>query len=528
MRFLLGATVIVDEAGMLATPKLASVAELADRHRWRVVLVGDVRQLPAVGRGGMFTHLCALTQPVELEGIHRFHQPWERAASLRLRAGDPHVLDDYHHHQRLHAGNREQMVSEVLDHWHRHRRDGQSVVMLAPGNDTVDELNWRAQHARIRAGELDPQRTGRGAAGIGLHVGDMVVTRENNRELRTDRGVMIRNRATWTITGIAPGGITVHGTDGTITLPGDYTRRAVELGYAQTIHGAQGRTVDHSLLLADTPLEGRGLYVAMTRGRTSNHVYIAPEQNQDPREVLERAVAADWADRPALDTHIELHRPQPQPRHVDSRLGRLEPLAPRQLVAIWQDRQQLAQLGIDRHQEALHNAERALAVEQHRARSLHHDVARIQHKLVATTGTRAELPRLGHRRQRVALDHHIDQLHGQLNQTRAALQTSVASLPRIEAAVHDERTWFQEHEHVPGRITELDRTLRLDAHARAHQAIAIDPANHDRLGRDRTALELGLSLQLRTISQTMAPVQPPTPQRSRSPRLEGPELGLGL
>jgi hypothetical protein len=128
----------------------------------------------------------------------------------------------------------------------------------------------------------------------------------------------------------------------------------------------------------------------------------------------------------------------------------------------------------------------------------------------------------------VALDHRIDQLHAQLNHTRAALDTSVASLPRIEAGVHDERSWLQEHQHVPRRTTELDRTLRLDAHARAQQAIAIDPANRDRLGRDRTALELGLSLQLRTINQTMTPMQPRTPQRSISPRLEGPELGLGL
>jgi len=91
-------------------------------------------------------------------------------------------------------------------------------------------------------------------------------------------------------------------------------------------------------------------------------------------------------------------------------------------------------------------------------------------------------------------DHHIDQLHAQLNHTRAALDTGVASLPRIEAGFHDERSWLQEHEHVPGGITELDRTLPLDAQARAQQAIAVDPAAPDRLGGDRTALELGLSL----------------------------------
>ena len=46
-----GATVIVDEAGMVGTSALARLVALADRHHWRIVLIGDHRQLQAVGRG---------------------------------------------------------------------------------------------------------------------------------------------------------------------------------------------------------------------------------------------------------------------------------------------------------------------------------------------------------------------------------------------------------------------------------------------------------------------------------------------
>ena len=49
-----GTTVIVDEAGMLPTAKLAELADLADVKGWRVALVGDPLQFSAVGRGGMF------------------------------------------------------------------------------------------------------------------------------------------------------------------------------------------------------------------------------------------------------------------------------------------------------------------------------------------------------------------------------------------------------------------------------------------------------------------------------------------
>ena len=48
----LGATLIVDEASMLGTSSLARLVGLAQQERWRLVLVGDPRQLQAVGRGG--------------------------------------------------------------------------------------------------------------------------------------------------------------------------------------------------------------------------------------------------------------------------------------------------------------------------------------------------------------------------------------------------------------------------------------------------------------------------------------------
>ncbi len=77
-----GTTVLVDEAGTAATPKLAELARLADSHDWRIVLVGDPRQFSAVGRGGMFAHLVDAYGAIELDQVHRFRNHWERTASL--------------------------------------------------------------------------------------------------------------------------------------------------------------------------------------------------------------------------------------------------------------------------------------------------------------------------------------------------------------------------------------------------------------------------------------------------------------
>ncbi|MEJ7721841.1 MAG: AAA family ATPase [Ilumatobacteraceae bacterium] len=90
-----GSTVLVDEAGMIGTGSLHRLVTLAEHHQWRLVLVGDPRQLQAVGRGGMFHQLCRTGPVHELQRIHRFTAPWEAAASLQpacRRPGRPRRL----------------------------------------------------------------------------------------------------------------------------------------------------------------------------------------------------------------------------------------------------------------------------------------------------------------------------------------------------------------------------------------------------------------------------------------------------
>jgi conjugative relaxase-like TrwC/TraI family protein len=302
-----GTTVIVDEAATAATPRLAELARLADRHHWRIVLVGDPRQFSAVGRGGMFTHLVDTLGALELGRIHRFHQPWERHASLRLRRGDPAALLDYEKRGRLHGGTQQQMETDIIAAWHQARSRGKTVVLMANTTDTVARLNHLAQHTRLAADELDPTGPRLDLADHSILVGDEVVTRRNNRTLRTDRGLMVKNRDHWTVTAIHhDSSVTVTGRTGTIRLPADYVADRLHLGYAQTSLATQGRTVDVALVLVDTPTDSRGVYTPMTRGRHANHAYLVVEENQTARDLLTQAVARDWIDIPALARRYQL------------------------------------------------------------------------------------------------------------------------------------------------------------------------------------------------------------------------------
>jgi conjugative relaxase-like TrwC/TraI family protein len=303
-----GTTLLVDEAGMVSTPDLARLARLATDRHWRVVLVGDPQQLAPVGRGGMFTRLVEIGPTLELERIHRFHEPWERDASIRLRAGDPDVLDLYDRHGRVHpAATRIDAHRGALAAWDEARQHG-SVLMVTATNATADSLNDAAQHLRLLNHEIDPTRGWtRTATGARLATGDEIVTRHNDRAIRTDRGLPVRNRATWTITAVERDGIVAAaGADGSVRLPARYVWDAVELGYAQTVHGAQGATVDRSILVIDGPTDGRNLYVGLTRGAQRNDVYVLADENGSPTDLLASCLAHDWADRPATAIHIEL------------------------------------------------------------------------------------------------------------------------------------------------------------------------------------------------------------------------------
>jgi hypothetical protein len=192
-----------------------------------------------------------------------------------------------------------------------------------------------------------------------VHAGDDIITRTNDRTLRTDQNVMVRNRAQWTVTDIhGDGSVTARNPDGTVRLPVEYVSTAVELGYAQTVHGAQGATVDHSLLIVDGPIDGRALYVGMTRGAESNHVYVAVDANHNGRDILDGAITNDWTDTPAIEIRADLDgRPLAHfaPPLADSRPG---VLAADELRAVHAEHRALRALDLGGHEQRLQRLER--------------------------------------------------------------------------------------------------------------------------------------------------------------------------
>jgi conjugative relaxase-like TrwC/TraI family protein len=317
-----GTTVLVDEAGMVSTPALARLVTRATEMQWRLALVGDPYQLQAVGRGGLFHELCTTGRTHELAKIHRFTEPWEAAASLQLRRGDPAALDAYIAHGRVHAAPFDEHVALATQRWLDATAAGEVAAVIASTNQHVDALNAAIQRAR----HLDPAVTAAIGGGETVMVGDQIVTRRNNRTITTSTGDAIRNRELWTVDAIIDdGSLTVSPIrgHGTATLPADYARQHVRLGYAATEHGVQGDTVTDGIELATEATSRRGLYVALTRGQRDNTVLVVTDTHDivEARDILERILTNDRVDLPATAQRRELattdcapQRPEPTPR----------------------------------------------------------------------------------------------------------------------------------------------------------------------------------------------------------------------
>jgi conjugative relaxase-like TrwC/TraI family protein len=316
--------IIIDEAGMADTLSLDSTVRFAVDRGASVRLVGDDQQLAALGAGGVLRDIKNSHGALQLTELHRFIDPAEAQASLTLREGDPSALGFYLDHGRVHVGDIAATTEDAFAAWISDRAGGLDAIMLAPTRELVAELNRRARDHRCDGAPAG--REVRLGDGNRASVGDMIITRSNDRRLRLTATDWVKNGDRWTITRIGRRGeLTVRQIRShlTVQLPINYVRESTGLGYATTIHSAQGVSADtmHGLL---TGQESRQqLYTMLTRGRHGNHLYlqvvgdgdphtlIRPEaiSPRTPTETLQQILARDEAPLSASTMLRELNEP---------------------------------------------------------------------------------------------------------------------------------------------------------------------------------------------------------------------------
>ena len=310
-----GDVLLVDEAGMIATPKMEKILTLAQERGALVRALGDYRQLSAVGSGGALRLVDREIGAVHLDELFRFTNPEEAAATLSLRepplVGTDKPFSWYLENDRVVAGDADAMIEDVFRKYSADVTAGKKSIMIASTNETVTRLNDLAQAHAIEHGQVS---TGAGAVALHnssrAHVGDTIVTRKNARRLIVNSGQdFVKNGDLWRVTDLHDDGrITAQhtGHGGKVTLPAHYVEQSVELGYASTIHRAQGSTVDTAHALVDASTDRAGAYVALTRGREHNALYVALADGEKRDDVLDRITGAYERDLTVHETVDQL------------------------------------------------------------------------------------------------------------------------------------------------------------------------------------------------------------------------------
>ena len=233
--FTAGQLVIIDEASLAGTHSLDRITGLAEKAGAKVLLVGDYAQLQSVDAGGAFALLAGDRDDApELIDIHRFNNEWEKTASLDLRHGRTDIIDTYLDHDRIHDGDEDTMTDAAYAAWREDTAAGLVSVLIAETNETVTALNNRARADLILDGALHPSREVELNDGSLASVGDTIITRRNDRRLRT-KDTWVRNGARWKITQVRDdGSLTVRAVGrrfgGAIVLPAAYVAGHVDLG----------------------------------------------------------------------------------------------------------------------------------------------------------------------------------------------------------------------------------------------------------------------------------------------------------
>lgn len=298
-----GDVFVIDEAGMIGSRQLSRFVTEAEQRGAKIVLVGDHEQLQAIGAGAPFRAIAEQIGHAELSEIRRQRVDWQREASVsfathRTAEGLAAYRDNGNI---LLSETRDEARGEIVRDYladRDERPEGTRVAMahrradVRAINDAIrSALQERGELARAEVpGEAAEQREGFGRALTfqtndgkrEFAPGDRIVFLENDRDLGVKNGML------GTVEAVEPGRLTAR-LDGaarswedarSVSIStNDY--RAIDHGYATTIHKNQGATVDRAFVMASGTMDRHLTYVAMTRHRDGAQLYAAQDEFAD-------------------------------------------------------------------------------------------------------------------------------------------------------------------------------------------------------------------------------------------------------
>jgi ATP-dependent exoDNAse (exonuclease V) alpha subunit len=293
-------TLVLDEAGMVSTRQMEKIAGIVNAAGAKLVLVGDHRQLQAIGAGAPFRLISELVGVTELNQIVRQREQRDRTLVYDLRDGRAEkALTSLAERGNLTIRDkRDELLSEVVSSWVEHPRNKAESLIFAGTNADVSAINRLCQLERLARHELSDDSVVVNGARICTH--DRVMITRNHR------GLMVRNGTLGEVTSTQGGQLRVRLDDGTQISLDPVHFPHVKLGYAMSIHKAQGATCERAFVMtSDSMTDREWSYVAGSRARGETRVFAQAEFVDDEiqrlADKMSRSRAKDMAHEHLLE-----------------------------------------------------------------------------------------------------------------------------------------------------------------------------------------------------------------------------------
>jgi ATP-dependent exoDNAse (exonuclease V) alpha subunit len=274
---------VMDEIGMTDSSKLLAVLTVAKKYNAKLVGLGDPEQLQPIGYGAPFRALIERVGVQTLSTIYRQQTDWQIEASQDLAVGKvDNAIKAYAEKDEVHLlPNQQQAIDALVTQWLQNRQQSpeKSQLILAHRNQEVININDKIHRILKEQGQLHNEReyqTDKGA--LVLAEGDTILLRKNDRQWN------VKNGQTAKVIKTAVNSLTIQlQDDPTQFVNINVTQYPhISLGYAVTVHKAQGMTVDQAYVYASGNGWDRHLsYVAGTRHRHALTWYANKEEYRD-------------------------------------------------------------------------------------------------------------------------------------------------------------------------------------------------------------------------------------------------------
>lgn len=288
---------VVDEAGMVGSRTMERILSKVNESGAKLVLVGDVRQLPSIEAGAAFRAILERVGSSELSHIRRQTLDEDRQAIRDLALGKAEkALENLSERNRIHAYDSGRLTKEGIgEAVSRDLFEGKLSIAVSAAREEARDINeWARIHAQ--------------AMGLSDKKGIRVATVHGEREFsqgdrilctRNDRRLGVMNGDFGTVREIRNGQIRIELDRGGFREVDPFAYAHLDYGYAATCHKLQGATVDRCHIYApENGMSGREwAYVAASRARESFHIHAERLTLQE--------LAPSWSASRAKDTTLD-------------------------------------------------------------------------------------------------------------------------------------------------------------------------------------------------------------------------------